>query len=306
MPEDKPEDKSEAEGDPEVTALATAIAGEMPPPIITEGESASSKEKPTSEEKVEPKEGEEKPEGEKPEEGEQEDSLKDLAGDAKTAVKVLLEHPTLGPLLQSWSDRAGAAQVSTALERERPTIQAETKRLEAERTEDERFSGMTREQIVEEISGDEEAAASYARFQQRKEAGPAPNAEAVTQASQLYAYASRVAAVSSLLEGSGLKADVKESLKGGNFTHLGEAGIREWEKAVFSALVTDEADGLVTKGLEEKWEAYKTEHLAEIDGERPALISGRKDGPVADLIKTPSEVLLESGLTKIEKERTSK
>ncbi|KKL65113.1 hypothetical protein LCGC14_1160920, partial [marine sediment metagenome] len=44
-------------------------------------------------------------------------------------------------------------------------------------------------------------------------------------------------------------------------------------------------------------EAYKEEHLPEIDGERPAVVSGRSTGPRPDLIKTDSGVLLEGALS---------
>jgi len=313
---DKPADKPEA-ADPEVAALAEAIAGEPLAPTLDEGGRTLAEDKPVSqekdtapkdgekppvsEEKVEPKDGE-KPDGEGDGEGEQEDPLKGLAS-SKTPVRVLLEHPILGPLLQSWSDTAGAAQVASALERERPTIAANAKVEELQRVEDEHFSGLTQEEIAEEISGDEEAATRYARYQQRKTAGAQPNETAVVQASQLYAYASEVSAIQGLLEGSGLTAEVKDSLKPDNFTHLKTEGIKEWKKAVFQAIVTQEAMGLTEKELDAKWEAYKQEHLAEVDGERPAIVGGRKQGPADDLMSTDSSAILEKGLADKEAQR---
>lgn len=310
---DKPDtpDAAQVQADADMAQLAAQIAGEADPVIVEGKDSVSPKDKPTSKgEEPPPKgeepptsKGEEKPEGggeEKPGEGGdgggQEDPLKDLAAD-KGALKVLLEHPKLGPLLNSWADNAAQAQIATALERDRPAIEADTKRLEAERVEDEHFSGMTPEQVSEEISGDEGKATAYARYQQRKEAGGAPNPEAIAQSAQLYAYTSEVAAIRGLLEGSELTDEVKESLKPEHFTHLKTEGIREWKKAVFQAIVTHEATGLTANELDEKWEAYKEEHLAEIDGERPAIISGRRDGPTPDLIKTDSNVLLEGALS---------
>jgi len=313
---DKPETKGEplVAGTPEaeMAQLAAQIEGAADPIIVEGKDSVSPQDKPTSKgEEPPPKgggepttsKGEEKPKGEggeKPGEGEdggeQEDPLKDLAAD-KGALKVLLEHPELGPLLNRWADNAAKAQVATALESERPAIEADTKRLEAERIEDEHFSGMTQEQVSEEISRDEETATAYARYQQRKQAGGTPNAEAIAQASQLYAYTSEVAAIRGLLEGSELTDEVKEGLKPEHFTHLKTEGIKEWKKAVFQALVTHEATGLTSKEMDEKWEAYKEEHLAEIDGERPAIISGRREGPTPDLMKTDSGVLLEDALS---------
>lgn len=298
-----PETKTEVKPDPELSQLAAQIEGL--PDIIEGKDSAPSPDKPVSEGEPSPK-GEGEPKGkDEPEDGgdgvdkgEQEDPLKDLAADTAGALKTLLEHPVLGPLLNKWLDRGAAAQVTSALERERPTIEADAKRTEAERVEDEHFSSMTQEQISEEIASDEEAATAYARYQQRRQAGKAPNPEAIAQASQIYSYASRVAAVTSLLGESELSPEVKETLKPDNFTHLKAEGIREWEKAVFKALVAHEAGGLSEKALEEKWEAYKEEQLAEMDGERPAIVSGRRDGPMPGLIETPSETLLERALDK--------
>lgn len=316
-------DKSETKVDPkpadpqpdaELSQLAAQIAGEELP-IITEGkDSVSPKDKPASKGEEPPPEeggktpapkGKAEPEGEgdgEPGEGEEggeqeEDPLKDLAADPDGALKVLLGHSVLGPLLNKWLDRAGNAQVAAALENARPGIEADAKRSEAERAEDEHFARMSQEEISAEIAGDEDAATAYARYQQRKQAGEAPNAEAITQASQLYSYASRVAAVSSLLEESDLSPEVRETLKPDHFKHLKAEGIREWEKAVFQAVVTHEATERAEKLKDEEWETYKEEHLAEIDGERPAIVSGRREGPSPDLMKTDSGVLLEGALS---------
>ena len=140
-------DKPDAEqANPEVAALAAAIAGEEVPVIIEGKDSVSDLDKPASDGKPPAKgdgeaasegtpkpgaEGDGKP-GEGEEGGEQEDPLKDLATN-KDALRVLLEHPELGPLLNRWNDRSAVAQVNTALERERPTIEANAKQLEAER-----------------------------------------------------------------------------------------------------------------------------------------------------------------------------
>lgn len=294
--------------DDELSQLAASIAGEELPVIVEGKDSVSAPDKSASKENepdAQASSGDDeagddtkdKP-GEGEDEGGQEDPLKDLAGNTDGALKVLLEHPTLGPLLNQWNDRSAAAQVTAALERERPTIEADAKRTAAEKAEDEHFSSMTQEQISEEIAGDEEAATAYARYQQRRQSGQAPNPDAIAQASQVYSYASRVAAVSSLLEESELTAETKESLKPDHFTHLGTEGIREWEKAVFQAIVSHEATGLAETQLNEKWDAYKDEHLAEIDGERPAVVSGRRDGPMPGLVETDSGILLERALSK--------
>ncbi|KKM05551.1 hypothetical protein LCGC14_1752930 [marine sediment metagenome] len=312
---DKPETKETplVAGTPgaEVAQLAAQIAGEADPIIVEGKDSVSPQDQPPPGDE-EPKDkgapaskGEEEPEVEgdgEPKDGkkkddEEEDPLKDLAADTDGVLKVLLEHPDIGPVLNRWMDKAAQAQTTAALEQQRPITEAETKQAEAERAEDTHFQGMTQEEISAEIAGDEKAATAYARYQQRKEASGTPNASAIAQASQIYSYASEVSSVSSLLEESELTAEVKESLKPEHFTHLKAEGIAVWKKAVFQAILTHEATGMAEKLKEEAWEAYKEEHLPEIDGERPAVVSGRSTGPTPDLIKTDSNVLLESALS---------
>lgn len=239
--------------------------------------------------------------GEKPKEGD-EDPFKGMK--PKDVLVKLLEHPEIGPVLQHWADRAGDAQVATALDAARPTIEADSRQAEAERADDEHFSGMTKEQIAEEIAGDEAVASAYARFQQRKEAGSLPNAEAIAQSSQLYSYASRVAAVSGLIEGSELSDEVKATLKPDNFKHLKAEGIRAWESAVFQALVLHEAEAKADVLLEERWETYQQERMAETDGDRPPMVRGRKvAGTLPDLIGTDTNELFEDAFKRTAQEK---
>ncbi len=250
-----------------------------PSPEKPKAKAPASKEEPAGE-----------PEGTKPKEGD-DDPFKGMK--PKDIIAKLLEHPDVGPVLQNWADRAGDAQVATALDTARPTIEADTRRLEAEKAEDAHFSGLTKEQIAEEIAGDEKTASAYARFQQRKEAGSPLNAEAIVQTSQLYSYTSRVAAVTSLLEESELTAEVKETLKPGNFTHLKTEGIREWEKAVFMALLGHAADAKAEELLEERWETYQQEHMADTDAERPPMVRGREVAGVLPDLMTDTTKLFE-------------
>ncbi len=287
-----PEPKTSAEKEPKAKeppeAKKPPQKGDAPPEK-PKAKAPASKEAP----------GDGEPEGDgTPKEGD-EDPYKGMK--PRDVLIKLLEHPDVGPELQRWADRAGDTQVATALEAARPNIEADTRRSEAEKAEDEHFSGMTKEQIAEEIAGDEKVATAYARFQQRKEAGSLPNAEAIARTSQLYSYTSRVAAVSSLIEGSELSAEVKETLKPGNFTHLKTEGIREWEKAVFQALVLHTAEAKAEELLEERWETYQQEHMADTDGDRPPMVRGRKvDGVLPDLIGTDTTKLFEDAFTRTE------
>ena len=297
-----------AQADAETAQLAASIVGEEVPTIIEGKDSVSPQDKPASEGKEKEPASEGKPESkvegdEKPGEGEEkgeqkEDPLKDLASDKDGALKTLLEHPDLGPLLNRWLDKASSGRVATALARAKPITEADTRKADAVRVEDERFSSMTKEQVAEEIAGDEEAATAYARYQERKQTAGQPNAEAITEASQIYSYAARVAVVQGLLKDSDLSPEILETLKSDHFTHLGAEGIVEWEKTVWKALLTHEASAIATKEIADKTETLNEEVMAEVDGERPAVITGRRDGPSPDFMKTDSTELLESALSK--------
>ncbi|KKL47092.1 hypothetical protein LCGC14_2339020, partial [marine sediment metagenome] len=177
---DKPETKETplVAGTPgaEVAQLAAQIAGEADPIIVEGKDSVSSQDQPPPGDE-EPKDkgapaskgeeevkgdGEEDPEDGEKKDDEEEDPLKDLAADPDGALKALLEHPTLGPFLNRWMDKASGAKVITALEEQRPITEAETKQAEAERVEAAHFQGMTQEEISAEIAGDEKAATAYA------------------------------------------------------------------------------------------------------------------------------------------------
>ncbi len=303
-----------AQVDPEMAQLAASIIGEEVPDVIEGKDSVSPQDKPASEGKDgKPEDGkplasdgkpESKVEGDgKPGEGgdkdaDKEDPLKDLAADKDGALKTLLEHPDLGPILNRWLDKASGGRVATALAEAKPITEADTRKADAVRAEDEHFSSMTKEQVAEEIAGDDKAATAYARYQERKQTAGQPNAEAITEASQIYSYASRVAVVQGLLKDSDLSPEVLETLKSDNFTHLKAEGIVVWEKAVWKALVTHEASAIAAKEIADKKETINEELMAEVDGERPAIVTGRTDGPGLDLLKTDSTVLLEHALSK--------
>ncbi|KKL60668.1 hypothetical protein LCGC14_2202990, partial [marine sediment metagenome] len=80
-------------------------------------------------------------------------------------------------------------------------------------------------------------------------------------------------------------------------THLGAEGIGEWKKAVFKAVISHEASAIAAKEIADKKETLNEEVMAEVDGERPAVVSGRSDGPGPDIMKTDSTALLENALS---------
>lgn len=302
--------------DDEIASLAQAISGE--PPVIEEkpgGEVATrgepkttsqekketdaSQEEPKDKPKVEDKKDEQEPPEDKPPE---EDPLKGLK------LRALLDHPELGPQLQEWADTGAVAQVRSALERQRPQIAADAKQQAEDRHWDEHFKEMSPEAVHEEIARDPKAAAAYAQYQVRQQSSQAMSPEAVKEASQLHAYGIQVATYNQLLEESDLPKEVKEKLGAGNFTEMGGAptgiqGIVAWGNAIYGALIDAEAAKLVEAKLEERWEAYRQEHLAEIDGDRPPMSRGRKASLLPDLMDTPSEVLMEKALTQPEEKK---
>ena len=228
------------------------------------------------------KEGE--PEGGEPPE---DDPLKGLE------LKDLLAHPVHGPNLQRWSDNAGNTRIATALDGERDKLAATAKLTAEEEQSDAHFASMSKEEIAEEISGNEDAAVKFAQYKARLQAGAggglAP--EAVARASEIYAVSAQVLLNTQMLEGSELPPDVKEGLKPENFNKPGGEGLNAWGGAIFKALVTAEARVLAEQLKESEWDAYLQEHLAETDGERPAAVGGRRTEILPDLIETPTDTL---------------
>ena len=219
------------------------------------------------------------------------DPLKELK------LRQLLDHPTLGPELQSWADKVGVAQVKAALERERPAI-AQTERQQAANAQwDEHFSRMSQEEIGEEISADAKAASAYAQYQQRQQVRPGISPEEVERASEIYANAAQVAVYTHMLDNSGLPDEKKAELKPENFTHLGVDGLVTWGQSIGQAIIDARSEARAQELLTEKWETYKQEQLAEFETERPLVSSGHIKGAVPDLLGTPSAELLERALS---------
>ena len=290
--------------DDEINALAAAIAGETQPEAALSKPGEAKGASATSQETVEPASQEEQKSIGQSEEQEGEEVEAD--GEVKAdplrglTLRELLEHPELGPTLQEWADGAAVAQVRAALERERPSIAASEQQKARERAEDEHFAALDEDDLRDELARNPKAAAAYARYQARKEASEL-SSESVEQAAQTYAYAAQIKTYNQLLEESGLPADVKTALDPKNFTYLGTEGIVAWGKAIYDALVLHGAQAQSTKLLEDRWETYKQEQLAELDGERPLAMGGRKTVSVPDLMGTDTGVLFEHALSQKEK-----
>lgn len=209
-------------------------------------------------------------------------------------IKQLLKHPVVGPQLQQWSDRSVGPQVEQRLEAERGSIVASERRTAEERQEDEHFASLDKDALAEELSANPKTAAAYARYQARLQAPTAPiNPTAIARTSEVYAVANQMRTNTQLVEGSELSSETKERLKAENFADQGRDGLLIWGQEIFKALVEHEAGKLTDKDLEEKWEAYKQEHLVDLDGDRPPTGPGRKTSPLPDLVTTPTPSLFE-------------
>ena len=324
----KPEPKVEAPS-PEAVALADAIDSgiaveytEQPGGAVTPASPpATSKEtepKPEDKGKKPPDKGESKiqaktpaskeepsggtPEDGKPKEGD-EDPFKGL--EAKDILAKLLGHPEVGPVLQRWADQAGEAQSASAVEQERGTIADEARTQAEDAHWDEHFKDMSEEEVGEELAKDSKAAVAYSRYKQRLEAKPELDPDRVTRASKVYGYAIQVATYDLMVKDSKLPDEKKAELKAENFKDHGPEGIIAWGNAVYSALIEHEAEIRANELLNERWETFQQEHMAETDGDRPPMVRGRKvAGTLPDLIKTDTSVLFEDAFTRTAQEKT--
>lgn len=291
------------EGD-EPNELAAAIEGVSPEPE-PEPSSGSPSNQPDSEltkppegEPASPGDGE--PADKKPPPGDGGEPPEPLTISEATKVEDLLKTP-LGPVLQQWADKAASAQVKAAVEQERANAQQTSDAAEMQRL-DSYFSQFSEEELGEVLAQSKEVSAKYAEVQRWKEGQvQAGSTEQVAAAAQVYSYVHAIRTYNSLLEASDLPQEKRDELKPEKYTHLGAAGINEWGKAVYSALVQHEVQKAVDKELETRWEAYKQEHLAELgldEGEAPPG-GGPPGSPTPaklPLMETSSELLLEAAL----------
>ncbi|KKL98997.1 hypothetical protein LCGC14_1818850, partial [marine sediment metagenome] len=241
-----------------------------PPPEKKDG-------KPPEAKKVEPpaskeKKAVEKSDGEPPEEGDEDPLAKAFEGlKPHEVVHKLLEDGTIGPILQGWSDRAGDAQSASAVEQERGGIADEARGQAEDNHWDEHFGSMSEEEIGEELAKDSKAAIAYSRYQQRQQAPPELDPTRVAETSKLYGYAIQLATYDKMVKESELSDKVKANLKAENFTNQGPDGIISYGGAIYAALIEEAAEVKANELLEERWETYQQEHLAETDGERPPM-----------------------------------
>lgn len=228
-------------------------------------------------------EGSQKAPDEKGKEGQDpppDDKPKDPPTDplANQDLASLLKHPVIGPILNSWADKAGAAQATSAVSQAKTGWEgeAELKVLE------ERFENMSDEDLGRALKDPDTAASFASLIANRTKAQEEASEEAIAQKGQVYGYAVQVGVYTKMLENSDLPAEKKAELNPDNFSHLGSPGILAWGTAVQEALLEHASSEKAKKLLDEKWEA----HLEEQQGgggasrEKTDVSNGRPRGPV--------------------------
>lgn len=252
---------------------------------------------------VRAKESQEATEAEKGKDGEEEQAVlneKITEGITKALTNMslsdLLKHPVLGPMLNSWSDKAGTAQVTSAVTQAKGSWEEEA----SLKVLQERFENMSEEELGRALKEPEAAEAFASLIAQRNKVAEEASEEAVSRKGQVYGYAVQVGVYTDMLEKSGLSVEKKAELKPENFTHLGSKGIIAWGSAVQEALLEQASDEKSRKLLDEKWEA----HLEEREGgdkgggstrDRTDVSSGRTRGPITAKMlgsMTAQEVML--------------
>jgi hypothetical protein len=217
------------------------------------------------------------------------DPLKDFTLDQ------LLQHPTLGPVVQSHADKVANSRITAEVDRAKTTAKAEGRTEVTQEQEERYFSSLSKEELARELAADEELAARYAAYQARKQKPAEPDEEAIAQQGQMYALATAIRANRELVEGSDLSADVKAELKGENFTKHGANALVEWSKAITMAFAKQQAGKLASEDNDEAREAARNEARLEADKAKPGGVgvAGRGAGQKPDLLKTPTNKLFE-------------
>lgn len=196
---------------------------------------------------------------------------------AALSLTDLLNHPKIGPAVQSWADSSGNARLEAVKAQTRAELEAayEFNQLDAE------FSSMSREEWAEQVAENPSIVDRYARYRSllAMREGNQANQQ-VEQAAEVQSMVLQIKTYSELLKGSGLSEEEQAKLNPQNFTKkpdgspAGRAGIVAWGTAIHEAMVQ--------AALAAKWETYKTDQLARQSGTRkgPVLTNGQNKGGV--------------------------
>lgn len=210
----------------------------------------------------------------------------------------LLKHPELGSKLNSWKDKAASREAQTAVDRARPSIEAQAAQRKQDELMTNYFSNLEQEELARILASDTDIAAEYGRLQEQAKHAPNPDENSTT--ALYHAYTLQVAQVNRTLNESGLSAEIKAGLDPNKFTHLGPEGIVEWSKAVNQAIIQEEVAKTLKAEFDSKWEAEKQDRLAkeeeESGGTRGKLVPPSRNGGPPDLLGTDNSTLFHSAL----------
>ena len=245
------------------------------------------------------KEPEEKSEEETTDAGTEETDNSDGEKDSTVeseSVEAILAKPEFAKEIQSRADKAAAAQLQGKTDALRRDVRAEVEQQVHDEQLTKYFSGLSQEELSEAIASDKNLAADYARLQLQSQSPD--NSEEVSRAARVYSYSLQVSSLSKLMDDTELSAEVRATLDPKSFldSAAADGGMAAWSTAVQDAVLTAKSDKSVEKEMEKKWEAYKQDHLAENELDRPTLKKGSKSNPVPELLEGSSSDLLEDAI----------
>ena len=213
---------------------------------------------------------------------------------AKLTMTELLNHPKLGPAIQSWADTSGNARLEATKREVRAELEQE---LEFSKLESE-FKDMTREDWAELVSEDPSAVERYGQYKSILKMREGSQSDAkIAESAETFAMMAQIKTYQELLKGAGLPDDKLALLDPAHFTlrqdgsPAGRQGIINWGTAIYSALVEAE--------VERRLETRSQEHLAELDAKgtrkSPVLANGQTRGAIRlskEVLKnmTPEEI----------------
>lgn len=195
-------------------------------------------------------------------------------------VEHLLGHETVGPLLKSHIDTDFAAQMEGKTDALREEVRAEeAPKIEEEVTQrlapqvlGQLFGQFEQTEQVQELL---EGNAEFKTLWDKAKANGIPTSDLASEEGRIarratvHAYAFNLKTLQAVIERSDLSAEVKEEIQPEKFADKyptdGDKAMLEWSSAVHEALIRHGA----TKLMNEEWEAFKEEQLAELEKELP-------------------------------------
>lgn len=205
----------------------------------------------------------------------------------------LLEHPVLGPQLNSWNDKSA----NSRLQSERDKILNELEPQVRQRLEDEAvgkyLDDMSDEERGQELARNPQLASKWAQIQQsREQANSHP--EEVARAAEVYALATQISSVDQLIDASDLPDAEKESLKDvSKFQGQGAGAIVGWTQQVMQRLVEHAKEKGIEAEIDTRWNSYLEDNQARSPRARPGMTPpGSRAEPAPDVIKGDSREFL--------------